>query len=279
MRPTTGVITASIIATVTSTLLYVISRTSGFPFGPGPANAPRFTDPLHAEGHPNYAALTDAPSRSGCSTSAAWWRRSRSIVLLVSMLPQSAGGSPRTPSAPSARYCGRSGGPESSPDPTHCDADRAGGAGRRRLFALQPIRVHADSMQPTLHSGDELIIDRLSLALRAPHRGEIVVANSPEGGLVVKRVAAVGGDSVGIEDGVLVVNGKQQREKYVDYASIDGVYFGPVDVPRGDVFLLGDNRGNSEDSRDFGAVPEDDVVGPPPRPDLATEQIAVRRPR
>ena len=50
-------------------------------------------------------------------------------------------------------------------------------------------------------------------------------------------------------------------ELYVDHASIDGVYFGPVDVPRGDVFLLGDNRGNSEDSRDFGAVPEDDVVG------------------
>ena len=47
------------------------------------------------------------------------------------------------------------------------------------LFALQPIRVHADSMRPTLHSGDEIVIDRLSLALRAPHRGEIVVANSP----------------------------------------------------------------------------------------------------
>jgi signal peptidase I len=128
------------------------------------------------------------------------------------------------------------------------------------LYALQPIHVHADSMRPTLHSGDEIVIDRLSLALRAPHRGEVVVSNSPQG-LVVKRVAAVGGDSVGIEDGVLVVNGKQQREKYVDYASIDGVYFGPVDVPRGNVFLLGDNRGNSEDSRDFGAVPEDEIVG------------------
>jgi signal peptidase I len=129
------------------------------------------------------------------------------------------------------------------------------------LFAVQPIRVHADSMRPTLRSGDEIVIDRLSLALRAPHRGEIVVASSPRGGLVVKRVAALGGDTVGIEDGVLVVNGRQERERYVDYASIDGVYFGPVDVPAGDVFLLGDNRGNSEDSRDFGAVPEDDVVG------------------
>ena len=129
------------------------------------------------------------------------------------------------------------------------------------LFALQPIRVHADSMQPTLRSGDEIVVDRLSLVLRPPHRGEIVVANSPQGGLVVKRVAAIGGDTVGIEDGILVVNGRKKREGYVDYPSIDGVYFGPVDVPAGDVFLLGDNRGNSQDSRDFGAVPEDDVVG------------------
>jgi signal peptidase I len=133
--------------------------------------------------------------------------------------------------------------------------------GAGALFALQPVRVHADSMQPTLRSGDEVIIDRLSLLLRAPRRGELVVADSPRGGLVVKRVAAVGGDTVGIEDGVLVVNGKPERESYVNYPSIDGDYFGPVDVARGDVFLLGDNRGNSEDSRDFGAVRGDEIVG------------------
>ena len=129
------------------------------------------------------------------------------------------------------------------------------------LYSIEPVRVHADSMQPTLRSGDEVLVDRLSLVLRAPHRGEIVVANAPDIGLVVKRVAAVGGDTVGIEDGVLVVNGHAEKEGYVDYASIDGSYFGPVRVAPGAVFLLGDNRGNSEDSRDFGAVPEDDVLG------------------
>ena len=81
------------------------------------------------------------------------------------------------------------------------------------LYSIEPVRVHADSMQPTLRSGDEVLVDRLSLALRAPHRGEIVVANAPSGGLVVKRVAAVGGDTIGIEDGVLVVNGHAERER------------------------------------------------------------------
>ena len=55
------------------------------------------------------------------------------------------------------------------------------------LYSIEPVRVHADSMQPTLRSGDEVLVDRLSLVLRAPHRGEIVVANAPDIGLVVKR--------------------------------------------------------------------------------------------
>ena len=69
------------------------------------------------------------------------------------------------------------------------------------------------------------------------------------------------GRSVGIEDGVLVVNGRQLREAYADPKSIDSVYFGPVRVKPGTVFVLGDNRANSEDSRDFGAVSTDSVIG------------------
>jgi signal peptidase I len=72
----------------------------------------------------------------------------------------------------------------------------------------------------------------------------------------------VGGDTVGLEDGVLVVNGRRPAEPYVaDPDAIDSVYFGPVKVARGSLFVLGDNRGNSDDSRDFGTVPASRVIG------------------
>ena len=72
---------------------------------------------------------------------------------------------------------------------------------------------------------------------------------------------AVGGDTVAIEDGVLVVDGRRRAEPYADARAIDSVYFGPVRVPRGSLFVLGDNRANSADSRAFGAVPARDVIG------------------
>ena len=64
-----------------------------------------------------------------------------------------------------------------------------------------------------------------------------------------------------IEDGVLAIDGHVQREPYVDHATVDSVYFGPVVVPRGDVFVMGDNRADSHDSRDYGAVPRRSLIG------------------
>ena len=79
-------------------------------------------------------------------------------------------------------------------------------------------------------------------------------------GLIVKRVVAVGGDSIGFEDGVLVRNGRPVSEHYTsDF--LDGVYYGPDVVPPGELYLLGDNRFDSIDSRNFGTVPVDTVVG------------------
>lgn len=131
-----------------------------------------------------------------------------------------------------------------------------------RSFVAEPMRVRSDSMAPSLSSGAVVLVDRISLTLREPRRGEVVVAADPRTGeSIVKRVVAVGGDSVGIENGVLVVNGVSVVEDYIDNHNMDGFYFGPDAVPAGHVFLLGDNRSTSEDSRAFGPVSVDDVAG------------------
>lgn len=117
-------------------------------------------------------------------------------------------------------------------------------------------------MAPTYRDGDLLVVDGLSVGVPGPERHDVVIITNPHTGqLLVKRVAAVAGDQVGIADGVLVVNGKPVPERYVDQNLMDSVYFGPVTVPRGAVFVLGDNRSSSIDSRDFGPVPVADVRG------------------
>jgi signal peptidase I len=131
-----------------------------------------------------------------------------------------------------------------------------------RAFVAEPLKVSSDSMQPTLRSGDQVLVTKVGSRAHAPHRNDIVALISPaDGHLLVKRVAAVGGDTVGLEDGVLVVNGNPVHEGYVDLRLMDGVYFGPIRVPRGMVFVLGDNRSNSVDSRKFGPVPESRIKG------------------
>jgi signal peptidase I len=129
-----------------------------------------------------------------------------------------------------------------------------------RIFVAEPFRIPSESMEPTLKPGDQaLVIKREG---HTPKRGELVAFHSPRGGeILLKRVVAVGGDTVGLEDGVLVVNGRQVREPFVDHKAIDSVYFGPVKVRPGTFFAMGDNRANSEDSRDFGAVRTSSIIG------------------
>jgi signal peptidase I len=128
-----------------------------------------------------------------------------------------------------------------------------------RVFVAEPFKIPSESMEPTLRPGDQTLVEKVS---RAPHRGELVALHEPRtGDVLLKRVVAVGGDTVGLEDGLLVVNGRTIREPYANTKSQDSVYFGPVRVPAGRIFVMGDNRGVSEDSRDFGAVPARSVIG------------------
>lgn len=127
------------------------------------------------------------------------------------------------------------------------------------LLPLQAMHVASGSMAPTLVDGDLVLVDRLS---GTPERMDVVAAEDPPGeGLVVKRVVGLGGDTVALEDGVLVVNRRPVCESAVDLSRVDGVWFGPVTVPADSVFLLGDARDVSVDSRDFGPVAESSVVG------------------
>ncbi len=131
-----------------------------------------------------------------------------------------------------------------------------------RGFVVEPVRVRSDSMEPTLPAGAVLLIDKVSFVARQPRRGDIVVTDDPRTGeAIVKRVVAIAGDSVGIDDGQLIVNGANVIEDYIDNDNMDGFFTGPDVVPAGHVFLLGDNRDTSSDSRAFGPVPIDDLDG------------------
>jgi signal peptidase I len=127
------------------------------------------------------------------------------------------------------------------------------------LLPVQIMRVGSDSMFPTIAAGDLVLLDRGNGAVE---RMDVVVVDRPDTDvLLVKRAVALEGDEVSIEDGVLVVNGADVCEPTIDPARLDGVWFGPVTVPQGRLFLLGDDRDSSIDSRAFGTVSADDVTG------------------
>jgi signal peptidase I len=129
------------------------------------------------------------------------------------------------------------------------------------IFVVQPTRVDGTSMEPTLHSGQRLVIEKVSYHFAAPGRGEVVVLKIPgrEEAALIKRVVATAGDVIAIRNGRVYLNGAVLDEPYLSQ-------FTPGDlpstvVPDGYIFVLGDNRGASNDSRTFGMIPTDHLVG------------------
>jgi signal peptidase I len=129
-----------------------------------------------------------------------------------------------------------------------------------RLWVLEPMTVSSESMEPAVPRGSTILLYKAGPALGSLTAGSLVVFTSPEDGHpALKRAIAFQGHTVAIEDSVLVVDGVPQPEPGIDHSRIDGTYFGPVTVPAGHVFVLGDNRSGSIDSRIYGSVPLENV--------------------
>jgi signal peptidase I len=156
-----------------------------------------------------------------------------------------------------------------------------------RANVAQAFYIPSGSMEPQLEVGDRVVVSRTAYRLHDVHRGDIVVFPAPgsaelddpdplprrvakdvlaavglrhSGEDLIKRVVGLPGETVGAQDGHVVVDGRRLLEPYLsdDVVTSD---FGPLVVPEGHVFVMGDNRGNSQDSRVIGPIEIDSIVG------------------
>lgn len=136
-------------------------------------------------------------------------------------------------------------------------------------FVVEAFRVPSESMLPTLEVRDRFLANKFIYRFTEPERGDVVVFQAVEKNdegefdILVKRVAALPGDTVQVQGGTLFVNGELQREPYLNTNVIPDINspYGPTEVPQGKFFALGDNRGNSLDSRFYGFVPMENLKG------------------
>lgn len=136
------------------------------------------------------------------------------------------------------------------------------------LFILQPNQIKGASMEPTFYNGNYIFTSKITYKLRQPHRGDIVVFHSPKNRDIefIKRVIGLSGDTILVENNEVYVNGVLLKEKYISSKTTlipgsfvqDGI---PIEVPKGQYFVMGDNRPRSSDSREFGTIAKDSIVG------------------
>ena len=131
------------------------------------------------------------------------------------------------------------------------------------IFLYQPVKVEGTSMMPTLEDQERVFINKFVYRLEAIHRGDVVVFRYPRdtSKSYIKRVIAVPGDHVRIEDGLVYVNNRRLSEEYVPQMYEDVRSYSETVVPPHSYFVLGDHRNLSNDSRDFGPVDEGYIYG------------------
>ncbi len=135
-----------------------------------------------------------------------------------------------------------------------------------KTFLIQAFYIPSESMVPTLHKDDRVLVNKLSYKLHDVHRGDIVVFKAPPGAAtaqvkdLIKRVIGLPGDTVEAHDGRVFVNGQALDEPYLG----PGITTGPLEpqqIPADHYWVMGDNRGNSKDSRFFGAIDRSLIIG------------------
>lgn len=137
-----------------------------------------------------------------------------------------------------------------------------------RLFVAQPFVVEGQSMAPTFEDGDYLIVDEISYRMTSPKRGDVVVFRYPGNTSVfyIKRIVGLPGETVHIDRGVVTITKTDDtkvtlEEPYV--AAEDASYSPDKHLGQGQYYVLGDNRANSSDSRVWGVLPVEDIMGKP----------------
>ncbi|WP_156289046.1 signal peptidase I [Oceanobacillus salinisoli] len=144
-----------------------------------------------------------------------------------------------------------------------------------RMFLFSPIVVDGPSMLPTLHDQDQMIVNKFTYKISEPERFDIVVFHASAQKDFIKRVIGLPGEHVEVKDEVLYINGepveepflREQKENMKSYQTITNDFTmedlpGEYEViPEGHVLVLGDNRGNSTDSRMLGVISMDQIVG------------------
>ena len=140
-----------------------------------------------------------------------------------------------------------------------------------RTFVFVPYEIPSGSMEKTIMTGDMVFSEKVSYYFRTPERGEIVTFDDPEveGRTLIKRVVAIGGQTVDLKDGYVYVDGERLDESYtlgkpsypLSHIAADADVSFPYKVPEGELWVMGDNRTASQDSRYFGSIPVSSVTG------------------
>lgn len=136
------------------------------------------------------------------------------------------------------------------------------------LFLFQPHQVRGSSMYPNFHDGEYILTDKISYRLHEPQKGDVIIFKAPrnEEYDYIKRIIGLPGEEIELLDGKVFINDQPFDESYLpkEFLTSGGSFLranSPVSIPKGQYLVLGDNRSHSSDSREWGFVPKQNIIG------------------